>query len=242
MRRLQRACLSPTATPKPTQSVQPTRTGSAQISQAVTSTDVKTTSTTTSSSSSAQPSSTEQPVPYYFASKWGTPVEKFKNFIQELDGGAGRAEIDDYGQICRTNLTSSAADGLKAKYPFLPLAFADVCLPSDLDFKKEEYHAIPNPRMESDLSLRVKAQPKYSQIETMAGSPSLMPRMLLPEERDAPYWKKMISSPFQEPLQRDPTQDPSYVRDDTQGRGTTIYILDDGFDLSYKVSLPRSFI
>jgi len=235
---------SPTRKPEATQSAQVTRTALTQTPEAITSkvSRTATTTKTTSSSSSTSPSATGQTLPYYFASRWGTPAEKFKSFIQELDGGIGELEITKYDQAYRTNLTSANADDIQAKYPFLLLASEDTSDPDDIDFEREQYHAIPRSRTSPDSSHGPHAISESPAAEEKAsmGFP-LKPRGFLPEERDAPYWKKMISSPFQDPLQRNPSQDPPYVRDESQGRGTTIYILDDGFDLNSAVSPPRSY-
>lgn len=234
---------SATARPEPTQSAQVTRSSLTESPEATTSKVTETASTTTSSSSSssALPSSTEQPLPYFFASRWGTPAEKFKDFVQELDGGIGKLEITNYDQAYQTILNSTEVEGLKAKYPFLLLAYADIADPNDIDSEKEQYHAIPKSRNILDSPGGLSVVPESLVTEKKAGmGSSLRPRQLLPEDRDAPYWKKMISSPYQDPLQRDPSQDPPYVRDDIEGRGTTIYVLDDGFDLSYMVSFPSN--
>jgi hypothetical protein len=60
-------------------------------------------------------------------------------------------------------------------------------------------------------------------------------RALLPEDAGAPYWKKMIASPFRQPPLQPTANDPPYLADDSGGRGTTIYVLDDGFDRSQPV-------
>jgi hypothetical protein len=63
----------------------------------------------------------------------------------------------------------------------------------------------------------------------------IYPRAFLPEDADAPYWKKMISSPFKQPPLQPTADDPLYVADDSGGRGTKIYVLDDSFDLGQPV-------
>jgi hypothetical protein len=235
---------SPTATPQPTKSAQVTKATSAQSSRVTTSTSAKTTSTTISSSSTA-PSPTAQVLPYYIATKWDTPVEVFNQFIKDLDGGAGKAQIGEDGimhQIYETNLTSSQADGLEAKYPFILIAYADVCYPKDLDSSEEEFHAIPKSSIESPTAIK-STEYLLQNLKNDTVTPyshSLSSRGLLPGDRDAPYWKKMISSPFQDPLLRDPSQDPPYVTDDSEGKGTTIYVLDDGFDINRPVSFTQN--
>jgi hypothetical protein len=72
-------------------------------------------------------SSDEDRIPYYFATKSNTPVEAFDRFIQELDGGMGISERTRYRQIYRTRVTKAQAEGLRKRYPFLMLCYADVC-------------------------------------------------------------------------------------------------------------------
>jgi hypothetical protein len=56
---------------------------------------------------------------------------------------------------------------------------------------------------------------------------------------NSPWWKKMIAAPPPKPGEAPPTipNYPDYQADDTGGKGTTIIILDDGYDLSVPVSL-----
>jgi hypothetical protein len=230
---------SPTATPQPTKSAQETKMTSIQSSKSTVSTNTKTT-LTSASSSSAGPSSTELPLPYYIATKWGTPVETFKKFIEELDGGAGKAKYDDLEkmdyQTYKTKLNISQAEGLKSRYPFLLLAYADISHPSEFESDNEEFHAIP--RYGGSHSTTTEASLHRREIKAVDLSEetaSLNLRALRVQE--APYWKKMISSPFRKPPLLPTDQDPSYAADDSEGRGTTIYVLDNGFELTRPVSI-----
>jgi hypothetical protein len=230
---------SPTATPKPTDSAQGTKSVSIQSSRAGTSTSARTTSTT-ASSSSATPASTEQPLPYYIITKWGTPVDVFNKFVSELDGGVGKADSQKNKQTYKTNLTSSQADGLEAKYPFLLLAYADVSYPEDIELSGEEFHAIPRTRGEPLAPTVLNADRKHTEKQTVPLEQPVLPRAPISGGENAPHWKKMISSPFQQPPLRPTSEDPPYAADDSGGRGTTIYVMDDGFDINSPVSYPCS--
>jgi hypothetical protein len=228
---------SPTATPQPTKSAQETKMTSIQSSKSAVSTNTKTTSTM-ASSSSATPTSTEQPVPYYFATKAKTPLSTFEKFVAEVDEGAGKAETYKLRQTYKTNLTLAQAEGLKVKYPFLLMAYADVHNPENDDpIDKEMFHAIPKI---TDLPLTPRPRSAYLQTSELnvvtSKSSLLLPRAPISGGEAAPYWKKMISSPFQKPPLSPPSQDPPYAADDSGGAGVTIYVLDDGFDVHQPVS------
>lgn len=228
---------TPTATQQPTKSAEPTTSASSRSTQGTTSASTKTTSTTISSSSSATPTPTESLVPYFFVTKAGTSLETFNGFIEELDGGAGTAEtfdmhIIDY-QTYDTKLNSSQAKGLEIRYPFLQLAYADVYDPKSLELAPEEFHAIPKRNVEDPASAKPRSE--FDEAVVAQDRPLLLDRALLLEDRNAPYWKKMISSPYQSPLLQPPSQDPPFLTDDSGGKDTTIYVLDDGFDINQPV-------
>jgi hypothetical protein len=179
-------------------------------------------------------------LPYYIATEWGTPLETFKNFIRDLDGGIGKVESEetdkkmDY-QTYRTQLNSSQAEGLKEKNPFLMLAYADVTNPKDFDYAgEEEWRALPSHQPQHMDSARALNPTKN--IVLPGETTSIHPRRVAPGGKNAPYWKKMISSPLQNPLLRPPTEDPPYHADDSWGKGVTIYVIDDGFDINHPVS------
>jgi hypothetical protein len=236
---------TPTATQQPTESAKPTRSASEGSSQGTTSASTKIASTTSSSSSSATATPTEGRLPWFIATKRGTSLETFTNFIQKLDGGNGTKKVHDTNvvadfQTYQTNLTSSQADGLLTKYPFLLLAYADVFDLKSLE-QEDEFHAIPQRRVQLHESLATtkSMEDEHDTKDTVLVSryAPLSLRALLPADNNAPYWKKMISSPFRlSPLQP-PSQDPPYLADDSGGRGTTIYVLDNGFDIGLPVGL-----
>jgi len=186
------------------------------------------------------PTPEDEPQPWIFAAKWKTPIEKFKTFVQELDEGAGSLEIDDISQVYRTSLTSAQAEGLQDKYPFLELAYANVVSPDDPELENEEFHAVPRAPIKTGARSESTSHLQDLQNNTEAYQP-IAARKLLPADKDAPYWKKMIGSPFQPVFQSEPKDDPPYMHDDSEGKGTTIYVLDDGFDLEeYSVSLLKA--
>jgi hypothetical protein len=227
---------SPTVTPQPSRSAQEIKMTPAESSRGVTSTHVKTTSTS-AGSSSASPQTTEQPLPYYIATKWGTPVELFTKFIEELDGGVGKANFDNLKMDCqtyRTNLNHSQADGLINKYPFLLVAYADISHSAEFDSDQEEFHAIPRDGGKHFASSETNpGRRDIKATDRLGETASLHSRALHVQE--APYWKRMISSPFRKPPLLSTDLDPQYVADDSGGIGTTIYVLDNGFEITHPV-------
>jgi hypothetical protein len=139
--------------------------------------------------------------------------------------------VPDY-QIYRTNLTLSQASGLQTKYPFLQLAYASVFDPKDLQDIDQAFHAIPRTHDDHPSSLVFGSRRDFNPEETAESQnfSLLEGRALLSEDPAAPYWKKMISSPFRNPPLLPTAQDPPYLADDSLGRDTTIYIIDEGFE------------
>ncbi|KAH7073921.1 peptidase S8/S53 domain-containing protein [Paraphoma chrysanthemicola] len=221
---------TPTATPDQTKSAQATL-STPPMSSVMSASASTTIRSTTDSSSSATPSPTNGLLPYIFITKKGTPLEKFKSFIQEIDKGSGETEIKELRQVYRTNLTTAQAEGLQQKYPILLGVYADVIDPNAP--QSEEFHAIPKATKEHLLLFELAHHLDRSETHNEKSSEySLESRAPLPGGEEAPYWKKMISSPFQDPPLAPPEKDPPYAADDSGGEGVTIYVIDDGFDLS----------
>lgn len=178
-------------------------------------------------------SESEEMLPYFLGARYGTPSETFEAFVQELDNGAGKKEVGDGSQTYETKLTASRAGGLREKYPWLQLVLLIQYTERDIKMfngeieVSEEYNAIPR---------KIEAQEDPMESNTSAFEDHTLVKRKLGTEDDAPYWKKMIGSPPQDPVERDPSQDPPYMRDDSLGRGTTIYIIDNGFDDQHPVS------
>jgi hypothetical protein len=81
---------TPTGSAQPSKSAQQTKSAVSQSSNTSNTVGTMTTraaTTTSVTSSSATPSPTEQPLPYIFVTHWGTPLESFRRFTEELDGG-----------------------------------------------------------------------------------------------------------------------------------------------------------
>ncbi|KAH7089519.1 peptidase S8/S53 domain-containing protein [Paraphoma chrysanthemicola] len=232
---------TPTATPDQTKSAQETF-STPPISSLMSTTASTTIRSTTVSSSSATPTLTEEPISHFILTKDGTSLETFNRFIQELDEGAGKAVTHDMSiidhQSYTTNLTRSQAVDLLDKYSFLLLVYARVFDIRDLENGDgESFHAIPRPTTQAQ-NMKLISEERKVGLRTSAISP-LAARTLRGGVSNAPYWKKMISSPFQNPLLRAPAQDPPYLADDADGRGITIYVLDDGFDISLSNLSPQ---
>jgi hypothetical protein len=198
--------------------------------------------TTTSRSSSTSVSPTEAPLTYYIRTRSGTSNETFTNFIHDLDGAIGDASIYDPKLIPYqkyiTKLMPSQAEDLKSKHDFLLTVYAWVFDPKDLD-AEEEFFATPGRqagRSKPSADLYVKTNPTHD-----ARRSKINPRTPLSPDSAAHYWKKMISSPFLDPP-TSPSQDPPCVVDDSGGRGTTIYVIDDGFDVNSKVAANLTII
>jgi hypothetical protein len=114
----------------------------------ISSTSIKA-SSTSASSSSATPTPTQRPLVYNIATNWGTSVDVFNRFVQELDGGKGKVEIIENRQYYKTTLNATQADGLRARYPFLVMVYTDLYDYKPEDFEGddlESFHAIPKTR------------------------------------------------------------------------------------------------
>ncbi|KAJ4303823.1 hypothetical protein N0V90_002724 [Kalmusia sp. IMI 367209] len=138
---------------------------------------------------------------YYIRTKEGTSLEDFKKFIQELDQGAGTAytwnpDIIPH-QSYLTMLRPSVANSLKEKYDFILFVHHFVASPEDIE-STEEFHAVDQSESRHHFSQSYpdddrKLEPPPQQIKTRR---SRLSRSMRPDEPNAPYWKKMISSPY----------------------------------------------
>ncbi|KAK7183332.1 uncharacterized protein CC84DRAFT_1218950 [Paraphaeosphaeria sporulosa] len=204
-------------------------TTSLQSTQFTSTTSASNTTSATSSTSSAEPSPTET-TQYYIRTKEGTSLETFKKFIKELDNAAGRSITYDPKLIPHqgymTRLTSTQAEGLESKHKFILSAVPIVFKLEDLEIsKKEEFRALPQQRNDTDLNL-LDALLSEEPGEFFGHSQKVT-RDFEEPDNNAPYWKKMLSAPPRTELEHD---DPPYKRDKAEGKGATVYIIDDGFD------------
>jgi hypothetical protein len=135
-----------------------------------------------------------------------------------------------------TDITASAAEELLKNHEFIRTILAVSPLDESYDGSLEEFLAIAkgpeSPNVHSENIKPVPSQPPY---------PLPARRFLMPEDSGAPWWKKMLSAPPRDvnAANGGPSHDPAYLADDSGGKGTTIYILDDGFDLDNAVSQLR---
>jgi hypothetical protein len=215
-----------------------------QSSKSPTRTSQSATATTHSSSqdtttSSATPTATAAPLveQYGIVSKGGTQRKVFDDFIKDLDGGVGSLDAwDDLGSyIYITNLTAAQAEDLNKKHDFL-LPVRRHAIDEEYDGSQEEFRAIDTMDYTS-LAQDGNLPRKHERLATTDISGSLVRRTLV-SDSSAPWWKKMLSAPPRDISQpdSDPSHDPQYLTDDSGGKGTTVYVLDDGFDLSLPVS------
>lgn len=192
---------------------------------------------TPTQSSTQIPEPTEKSLEYFISTKKGTPREKFDDFIQDLDQGRGESYIFDNieSQSYLTDLKPAIVDELLSKYDFISRIFHDAPMDETYDGGQEEFRAIA---LQDEPAVFWRKDSKRHNIPGVARQSSqTLKRALLPEEVDAPWWKKILSAPprnVDEP-RGTPKDDPPYLAEDSGGKGTTIYILDDGFDTTLQV-------
>jgi hypothetical protein len=242
----------PSATNDPTsvQNTQGTATGeistnvesSTQMSSTTQGPSYTTISSQTTSSSSGTPTPTADAVQTYgICSKRGTSLETFKNFIEGLDGGKGPFwHWDTIGkQMYLADINATTAKNISQVHDFVDWIGIQTFSKEDEDQGEgaihEEYRAINTLRQGDSEETNLTESFDYIHHS----SPHLVPRVVGPADNSAPAWKKMLSAPPQPPNSNvdpvDPSIYPGYQADDSGGRGTTIYVLDDGFDLSHPV-------
>lgn len=195
-----------------------------------------------STTQTAKPTQGPSTIQHYIITKEGTSLETFNEFIQELDRGAGRSFTWEHvkQQSYATVLDDKSATELPKKHDFIWMVFP-MTFDEEYDGSREEFRALrltdPSPTTLPKVFHLVNA------TDRSLGSKPITrphPRALLQEDHNAPWWKKMISTPPPEanaPLPN-PANNPPYLADDSGGRGTTIYVLDDGFD----VDLPVKYL
>jgi hypothetical protein len=121
------------------------------------------------------------------------------------------------------------------EHDFISMIFPIPPLDKNYDGSQEEFRAIT---LADELAkLPTKRSPARDKLGPAAGLLQSIRRALLPEDSDAPWWKKVLSAPPRsvDDANGTPKDDPAYKADDSGGKGTTIYVLDDGFDMTLAV-------
>ena len=235
----------PSATDKPTEtaSTQSTKgtstaqTTSLQSTTDLTSTTQRTSSTVTSSQISS--SSSETPTPtassvqwYHIASKLDTPWEKVKALIDTLDVVENSLVKWDYigSYMFVANMNATQATEVYESHDFIKWIGINDGGPPDEESEQqaEEFRAVRTTQSIGDSELA----PQYRPTLHNSFSRTVVPRALGSPVPNAPWWKKALPAPPPRPGQNPLTPDnyPDYLADDTGGAGTTIYVLDAGFD------------
>lgn len=191
-----------------------------------TKTATSTTASETKTTSGTSTTSTESPTAssYFITTKRGTSLTKFKAFVHGLDGGAGTqiaySEVDHQGYV--TDLTVAQLATVKA-LPFIRTVSYNIPVTELED--DEDFRAVPNRAF----------SPEFDEIHDVTNHKSsklLSQRAIAQSPRsNSGSHLKMISSD----KTGKPTED--YLFDDTLGKGTTIYVIDTGYDLSKPVSV-----
>jgi hypothetical protein len=253
------ATAEPSTTNNPTsvQSTQGTSTGesatSMQSSTQMSSTTQDPSSTISSSQTSSSSSDTPTPTAdvvqeYTISSKQGTSWDTFKNFINSLDGGGGPlVRWDNIGsQMYITKLNATQARNISESYDFVKWIDANDEREDDETGDAEEFRAINTAQHDGLVigkSREVRTLPNML-TKFSSNINHLIRRTMGAPVPNAPWWKKMISAP---PPKRGEDalttiSYPDYLADDTGGSGTTIYVLDDGFDPEIAVRSRTAFL
>ncbi|KAI4653413.1 hypothetical protein J4E93_001179 [Alternaria ventricosa] len=251
----------PSATDKPTEtaSTQSTKgTSTAQTTSLQSTTDMTSTtqsasSTVTSSQTSSSGSETPTPTAdlkreYVISSEDGTPWTSFKTLIDTLDGGEGfLARFDSIGSYMYvTMLNSTQAAEIADSHDWIEwVGLNEGGVPEEEleDFAEESraFSVVQTKHVllsEASKSLHAPYPVNAYSMSALAHAPRAMGSPI----SNAPWWKKMLSAPPPGPdeVPLRPENYPDYLADDTGGAGTTIYVLDDGFDLATPVCVPLS--
>jgi hypothetical protein len=216
---------------------------STQLQSTTQTESTKTTSSQTSTSSSSTPTPTvEVEKTYVICSKQGTPWTSFKNLTENTNVVQGSlARWDNIGSyMCLVKANATQAQIIARSYDFIrSIDVHEGGLEDEEDGAVENFRAvISTPKDDSKpFQSLVSLFFRKTSMRAAGEAVSLVPRTMRSPDPGAPWWKKMLSAPppssDEEPLA--PSDYPGYLADDTGGAGTTIYILDDGFDISIPV-------
>ncbi|KAJ5211134.1 subtilisin-like protein [Penicillium cf. griseofulvum] len=170
----------------------------------------------TSTASTASPTASFS---YLITTKRGTSLTTFKTFVHGLDGGAGYqmaySEVDHQAYV--TDLTATQVGTIKA-LPFIRTVSYNIPV-TELD-DDEDFRAVPSrdflPEVDQLHNLTNHKSTKWLSSRAIAQSP---------RDQSGSHLKLISSDNMGKP-----TED--YLFDDTLGKGTTIYVIDTGFDTS----------
>jgi hypothetical protein len=231
---------SPDATTMSTDATKTTQSTSTAVSTTA-SQSTTTGSTSTSSTSTETPTPTADPTIYFITTKHGTPLKTFRKFIEDLDGSSGNIttnELDSSQGYIAHNVTASQAAVVK-QLDFIWTIFPWVSYPG-MEDEIDEFLAFPRHTSIGVQPHQKGVSPDYTAEQTEVATPkatdnsSLKRRAMTPSNPASPYWRKMMAqAPPKTPGGNPPKVE--YLYDDSGGRGTTMYVVDDGFDLSVNV-------
>lgn len=203
-------------------------TDSTSVVESVSATSVALTGTNTTSTSTSAATSTL----YIFASKYNTSQTTFNDYVKELDDTAGTliSYPGNPTQAYQTNLSDSQVSDVKAQ-PWLN--WITPVPPSEDDEGYEDNRAVRPDTREDSLSVsdeislaRVTAVP-----DPHKRAPELVKRAITTRNPTLASQLKLISAPYPVPNGTQPDFSQNYRFDDSLGAGSTIYIVDTGFNL-----------
>jgi hypothetical protein len=122
------------------------------------------------------------------------------------------------------NINASIAETLKEEHKFIATVHLPVMDTED-ELGQEEFRATNRSQQIDTLHDGLLSKKQIRQASKSS------PRAILGPNPNAPWWKKMLSAPPRTIAEANgmPRNDPDYREDGTGGRGTTIYVLNDGF-------------
>ena len=184
---------------------------------------------TASASASATSSGSAEPTEWVIQSKEGTSVEAFEKFIDSLpDRGKGRRSIyPELNSQCYTALMTEAERAEARKNPIV-----------DGIFPNAEGLLFDN---SFSLSKFINKPPQLDTNHTSAQHLVVSRAINLAEQDDPPAHLKLISTSRNENFLSQPAS-AKYIREDTDGYGQFVYIIDSGIDPTHIVSLSLDIL
>ncbi|KAI0471737.1 peptidase S8/S53 domain-containing protein [Xylariaceae sp. FL0804] len=177
-------------------------------------------STTVLTASSAPSANTTSNAKLYvFASKYNTSQDVFNDYVKNLDNGAGflisRPGVPWQGY--QTKLTDAQVSDVKAQ-PWLD--YCEVVPPTSFDDDYQDSRAVGLTTRQPSLDLTNNKQ-----------DAELAKRAITERNPTLAHQLKLISAPYPVTEGQKPDTSKNYRYDDSLGSGTTIYIVDTGFNL-----------